>query len=121
MRFDQPNTIHDVSTIGTPAPSSTLVTESLEDLFRDRTVLDLAEARRELQALGLCVSKDQMARWASSRVFPFFLMGKKLMIQRCELHKALQQRQLAAVRGEGPSRARRRRVRSSVVELGFFH
>ncbi len=81
----------------------------LNDVLRDRRILDQDAARAELCALGLEVSPSQMARWASQRFLPFFLIGQRLFIQRGELHHALQKLQSAALRGEGRPRSRRRR------------
>lgn len=82
------------------------------DPMKDRRLLDLDGARTELAALGLEVSRFQIARWASERVLPFFLVGRRLMIQRAELHFAIQKRQAAAIRGDDrrPRDRRRRRA-----------
>lgn len=80
------------------------------DPMKDRRLLDLEGARAELAALGLQASRFQIARWASERTLPFFLVGKRLIIQRAELHGAIQKRQAAAIRGdERRPRDRRRR------------
>lgn len=71
--------------------------------------LDIDGAREELARVGIPASRHQVERWAVERRLPFFRLGRKLWIARSELHRALQQRQLAALRGDD-RRGRRRRV-----------